>query len=133
MAHTIPQPITELQAFCANCPAAQEVTALLAELGFRLAFQMEEQRDHSGQLPPLPAQYHFKDEASGTEVIFLAGRDFPMNEDGGTLPPHASRFWLYVGAGTQAFGEAMTILARAYRLTWQNPSTLDSGEREEVA
>ena len=34
---------------------------------------MDEQRDRSGQLPPLPAQYHYKDDTHGTEVIYLAG------------------------------------------------------------
>ena len=37
------QPATELEAFCATCPPAEEVTALLAMLGFQLDFQMDEQ------------------------------------------------------------------------------------------
>ncbi len=60
--HT-PSPVTERHAFCATCPSPQEVTALLAKLGFRLAFQMEAQDDlKSGErLPALPSQYHYRD------------------------------------------------------------------------
>lgn len=133
MPHAKRQPATDLEAFCSTCPAAQEVTALLADLGFRLGFQMEEQRDHSGLLPPLPAQYHYKNDASGTEVIFLAGRDFPMNEDGSSLPPHASRFWLYVGADAQAFESVASMLAPAYHFTWCDSSESETPEQEEVA
>jgi hypothetical protein len=131
MPHDRPQPATELEAFCATCPAAQDVTTHLATLGFHLEFQMEEQRDHSGQLPPLPAQYHYKDDAHGTEVIFLAGRDFPMHDDGCTLPPHASRFWLYAGADTQTCQLVASTLALHWRLTWRDPST--QARQEEVA
>src|SRR5947209_19330654 len=95
------QPATELGAFCATCPALEDVTALLARLGFHLGFHMDEQHDHTYELPPLAAQYHYKD-AHGTEVIYLAGRDYPLNDDGSILPPHASRFWLYLGANVQA-------------------------------
>jgi hypothetical protein len=133
MPHARPQPAAELEAFCPTCPAAQDVTAMLARLGFRLEFQMDEQRDHSGQLPPLPAQYHYKDDAHSTEVIYLAGRDFPMNEDGHTLPPHASRFWLYVGADVQAFHVAMSTLALSYHFTWRGSSEDAAPEQEEVA
>ena len=131
MLHARLQPATELEAFCSTCPAAQDVTALLTGLGFRLEFQMDEQRDHSGQLPPLPAQYHYKDDAHGTEVIYLAGRDFPMNEDGHTLPPHASRFWLYAGADAQAFQSVASALVLAYQFTWGDPSAQTA--RQEVA
>ncbi len=124
------QPASELEAFCATCPAPEEVTTLLAKLGFHLEFQMDEQCDHPYELPPLPAQYHYKD-ASGTEVIYLAGRDFPMNEDGDTLPPHASRFWLYAGADVQAFQLAASTLALHWRLAWCDPSA--QAVREEVA
>src|SRR5258708_27483403 len=80
---------TDLEAFCATCPPAEDVTALLAKLGFHLDFHMDDQRDHKYELPPLAAQYHYKD-AHGTEVIYLAGRAFPMNDDGVALPYHAS-------------------------------------------
>jgi hypothetical protein len=128
-----PQPATGLEAFCSTCPAAQDVTALLARLGFRLEFQMDEQRDHSGLLPPLPAQYHYKNDAHGTQVIFLAGRDFPVNEDGGTLPSHASRFWLYEGADAQAFESVATMLGLTYQFTWRDSSEDAAPEQEEVA
>ena len=133
MPHARSLPATELEAFCSTCPAALDVTALLAKLGLRLEFQMDEQRDHSGQLPPLPAQYHYKDDAHGTEVIFLVGRDFPMNDDGCTLPPHASRFWVYAGADTSAFGLVASTLAVTYHFTWRDPSEDAVPEQEEVA
>ena len=38
---------TELEAFCAACPPAEDVTTLLAKLGFHLDFQMDEQRDQA--------------------------------------------------------------------------------------
>jgi hypothetical protein len=131
MPHIRPQPATELEAFCSTCPAALEVTALLARLGFRLAFQKDEQPDRSSQLPPLPAQYHYKDEALGTEVIFLAGRDTPL--EGEVFPFHASRFWLYEGADAQAFQDALTTLALAFQITWRDLSQADVPERVEVA
>src|SRR5258706_16403175 len=112
---------TEREAFCATCPPAADVTALLATLGFRLDFQMDAQRSHDSHLPPLPAQYHYKDASSGTEVIYLAGRDMAL--DGKPLPPHASRFWLYAGADTETFTLALSTLALHYRLAWCVPST----------
>ena len=115
------QPATELEAFCATCPPAEEVTTVLAKLGFHLDFQMDEQRDHPYELPPLAAQYHYKD-AHGTEVIYLAGRDLPMNEDGYALPPHDSRFWLYAGGNAQTFQVVAATLALQWRLTWCDPS-----------
>ena len=122
--------LTELEAFCATCPAPEEVTMLLVKLGFHLEFQMDEQRDHPYELPPLPAQYHYKD-ASGTEVIYLAGRDYPLNEDGYSLPPHASRFWLYMGANAQAYQLAASTLALQWQLAWCDPSA--QAMQEEVA
>ncbi len=132
MPQTKPHPATELEAFCATCPAAAEVCELLAQLGFHLEFQLGEQRDHRSQLPPLPAQFHFKD-THGTEVIYLAGRDFPLNEDGAALPPHASRFWLYAGAHLQAFQQARSRLSLSYHLTWRNLSEEAAPAQEEVA
>ena len=123
------QSTTELEAFCATCPPPQEVSALLAKLGFHLDFQMDEQHAHQYELPPLPAQYHYKDAAHGTEVIYLAGRDIAL--DGEAFPFHASRFWLYVGADTGAFTRIMTRLSLQYRLTWSKPHALAS--RKEVA
>lgn len=119
---------TDLEAFCATCPPAEDVTALLAKLGFRLDFHMEEQRDHQYELPPLAAQYHFKD-AHGTEVIYLAGRDTPL--EGEIFPFHASRFWLFAGADVQAFQLAMSTLALSYHFTWRAPC--ECATHEEVA
>ena len=124
------QPATELEAFCATCPPADDVTTLLVKLAFHLDFQMGEQRDHPYELPPLAAQYHYKD-ASGTEAIYLAGRGYPPNEDGYSLPPHASRFWLYAGADVQAFQLAACTLALQWRLAWCDPSA--QAVQEEVA
>jgi hypothetical protein len=127
--HT-PQPATELHAFCATCPPAEDVTALLSKLGFHLDFQMEEQRDHQYELPPLPAQFHFTD-LEGTEVMYLAGRDFPLNDEGESLPSHASRFWLYAGAQREVFQRAMSNLALAFQFTWRVPC--EDATYEEVA
>jgi hypothetical protein len=119
MKPAIPQPATERDAFCATCPSVADVTALLATLGFRLDFQLDAQPSHTSPLPPLPAQYHYKD-ACGTEVIYLAGRDLAL--DGQSLPPHASRFWLYTGADSEAFTLVRSTLAQRYRLVWRDPS-----------
>jgi hypothetical protein len=109
----------EREAFCATCPPVADVTALLATLGFRLDFQMDAQPSHTSPLSPLPAQYHYKD-ACGTEVIYLAGRDMAL--DGKSLPPHASRFWLYAGADSEAFILTLSTLAGHYRLVWRDSS-----------
>ena len=115
------QPVTEERgAFCPTCPPAEDVTALLATLGLHLDFQLDAQRSHTSHLPPLPAQYHYTD-AFGTEVIYLAGRDLAL--DGQSLPPHASRFWLYAGADAEAFTFVLSTLAQRYRLVWRDPST----------
>jgi hypothetical protein len=132
MPHRTPSPATELHAFCTTCPPAEEVTALLAKLGFRLTFQMEAQDDlRSGiPLPALPAQYHYKD-AYGTEVLYLAGTDTPL--EGEDYPPHASRFWLYAGAQRGVFRQAMSSLALAFQFTWRDPAELDVLAQQEVA
>ena len=129
--NTKPQPATELEAFCATCPPPQDVTALLAKMGFRLAFQMEAQDDLKAvvHLPALPAQYHYKD-ASGAEVIYLAGRDTPL-EGGEVFPFHASRFWLYPGANAQGFQLARSMLALSFQLSWTDPS--EPAIQQEVA
>ena len=129
MPHTRLQPATELEAFCSTCPAAEDITALLTRLGFQLEFQMDEQRSHTSQLPPLPAQYHYRD-AYGTEVIYLAGRDTPLEEE--AYPLHASRFWLYAGAHAQAHHLTLSTLTLTYQLAWRDPSERAT-QREEVA
>jgi len=124
------QSTTELHGFCTTCPPAEDVAALLARLGFRLAFQMEAQDDlkSAEHLPALPAQHHYKD-AFGTEVLYLAGRDTPL--EGESYPRHASRFWLYAGAHPQAFQLAQTRLSLAYQFTWH--VHCDDATHEEVA
>ena len=101
---------------------------MLATLGFHLDFKLDAQRSHTSPLLPLPAQYHYQD-ACGTEVIYLAGRDMAL--DGKSLPPHASRFWLYAGANAQAFQLAALTLALHWRLAWCDPSA--QALQEEVA
>src|SRR6266852_6345047 len=127
---TTPQPATEVEAFCPTCPPVEEVSALLAKLGFHLAFQMEARDDLKTlvHLPALPAQYHYKD-AHGTEVIHLAGCDTDL--EGEVFPFHASRFWLYPGANVQAFQLALSTLALSYQFTWRAPC--EYAEHEEVA
>jgi hypothetical protein len=60
---TKPPPAIELEAFCATCPPAEEVSALLTSLGLTPTFQMEARDDLKTlvHLPALPAQYHYKD------------------------------------------------------------------------
>ena len=62
------------------------------------------------QVPALPAQYHYKKDGCGTEVIYLAGRDTPL-EEGEVFPLHASRFWLSAGADAQAFQRTLSTLS----------------------
>src|SRR5947209_18482926 len=79
---------TDLTAFCATCPAAEEVTEVLTPLGFALVYQMESDEDQAYlHLAPLPAQFHYRDN-QGAEVIYLAGVD---QEDAQPAPPHATR------------------------------------------
>jgi len=125
---TKPQPATELEAFCTTCPPAEQVSVLLATLGFTLAFHMDAVQSPCAEVPPLPAQYHYKD-ACGTEVIYLAGRDTPL--EGEVFPFHASRFWLYTGTDAQAFRLTMSTLALSYRFTWRVPC--EDAAHEEVA
>jgi hypothetical protein len=124
-------PAAELHAFCSTCPPAEDVTALLAKLGFRLVFQMDAQNDLKSvvYLPALPAQYHYRD-AYGTEVLFLAGRDTAL--EGEAFPLHASRFWLYTGAHVQAHQLTLSTLTLTYLLAWHDPSERAT-HQEEVA
>ncbi len=110
----------DLEAFCANCPAVQEVTSFLQTLGFELSFHMDvDDSPAYEQLPPLPAQFHFRDKL-GNEVIYLAGRDVPL--DGVPLPEHASRFWAYPGADAVAYRHLASVLAIKWNLAWR-PTT----------
>ncbi len=108
-------PTTDLTAFCATCPSADEVTAALDPLGFTLVFQMKADDDQAYlHLAPLPAQFHYRDHC-GTEVIYLAGVD---SEDEQPAPRHASRFWLYGGADENAHKQTAQVLTTTWALTW---------------
>lgn len=115
----------ELTAFCTSCPDPKDVAGTLEELGFRLTFQMAAQCAVSAPLlTPLPAQFHYRDDA-GTEVLYLAGKDAPSLGDDGELeldlcrsPEHTSRFWLSPGASPLAAGRALHTLAAGYHLSW---------------
>ncbi len=119
----------ELAAFCAVQPTSEEVSALLAKLGFHLTFEMAEQRSDRLLLPPLPAQYHYEDKA-GTEVIYLAGRDYPLYEEDGAhdYPVHASRFWLACGSDRQAFNLVTNTLSLTWGLVWQPTSIFEESD-----
>jgi hypothetical protein len=122
---------TDLAAFCAVQPTQEEVSALLAKLGFHLVFQMDEQRSDRLLLPPLPAQYHFQD-ATKTEVVYLAGRDYALYEDGARdFPPHASRFWLTCGADQQKFQTTQAMLTLQWGLVWQPVNDVEESDSED--
>jgi hypothetical protein len=130
-AQCLPTACINLSAFCPVRPEPDEVGALLGKLGFRLVFQMDEQRDHASLLPSLPAQYHYRDE-SGTEAIYLTGRDFPLHEDGrNAYPPHQSRFWLSCGANQQAFTLTAATLSLAWDFAWQPESPDNESDDDE--
>jgi hypothetical protein len=113
------------EAFCATCPAVQDVTDWLQGYGFRLIFEMAAITSYKyTQMPPLPAQYHFVDRHN-TEVIFLAGRDRSM--DGQRYPPHASRWWISPGADQGVCQQVARALALRWSLDWQH-STADAHE-----
>jgi hypothetical protein len=109
----------DLEAFCATCPSAEEVTTLLQAVGFALTFYMDAVPSACAGVPPLPAQYHYRDRR-GSEVIFLAGRDADL--DGIQLPEHASRFWLYPGADVEVARWIAHVLAVKWSLAWQHLS-----------
>ncbi len=112
--------MTDLHAFCPTCPAPEEVTSVLQELGFRLSFQMDIiVYPAYSQLLDLPAQYHYRDE-QGTEVIYLHGRD--TDPDGLPLPEHASRFWVYCGRDERAYRRIAKVLVHRWACTWRRLS-----------
>jgi hypothetical protein len=123
MAHT---QACDLEAFCATCPSAEEVTGVLKAVGFALAFHMDAVPSACVEVPPLPAQYHYRDRR-GSEVIFLAGPD--ADPDGAPLPEHASRFWLYPGTDAQVARWVAHVLAVKWLLTWR----AESPARQHVA
>lgn len=110
--------LTELEAFCLECPPDNEVTALLAGLGFHLVFEMPAQiyPEHANT-PDLPAQYHYRDQ-HGTELIYLAGKD-SNEQDKPHLPQHASRWWLYPGSSQYSYNLAMQTLSSKWKMKWE--------------
>ncbi len=107
--------LAELHAFANACPAYTEVTEILAGLGFSLVFSMQAVPPPRKGTPHLPAQYHYKD-GSGTEVIFLAGKD--SGEEGRWITPHASRFWIYPGRSQYCYNLVMQELTKRWKLEW---------------
>ena len=75
----------------------------------------------NADIPPLAAQFHLSG-PQGSEVIYLAGPDRPN----ASLPPHASRFWVYSGASPAFAQQAMQVLSRTWSLTWQETNLLDT-------
>lgn len=114
------------EAFCETCPDPQQVTEVLAELGFSLDFQMDAiiPAKYSATAP-LPAQYHYKTH-DGCEIIYLAGKDRP--EQGQILPKHASRFWAYSGAHPMLYQQVLQVLASTWSFAWDEvqPSSSQS-------
>ncbi|SRR6266487_445904 len=110
----------ELEAFCRACPCVEEVSAVLQGLGFSLVFHMAVVVSAaSSHTSPLPAQFHYRD-AHGTEVIYLAGRDAPM--DGERFPAHASRGWLSAGGDPAACQHIAQVLTERWSLIWRSCS-----------
>ena|SRR5258708_40257229 len=126
----MPKPIRDLEAFCETCPAEADVTAALQMLGFHLEFQMGAiPASCIHGVPALPPQYHYTDDYA-TEVVYLAGRDVPL--EGERYPLHASRFWLWSGAKPEAYQRAASLLANKWHLTWLL-SEPDSANQQDIA
>lgn len=115
---TSPQDVTEgVTAFCATCPAPEEVSHVLAQWGFQLVFQLPAMiGPPSSATASLPAQYHYHD-AMSTEVIYLAGRDPDQGHQ--RLPAHASRWWLYRGHDAALVPLTAQRLSTCWPLIWQ--------------
>lgn len=123
----------EHSAFCRTCPLSDDVTTLLARFGLKLIYSrpVEKRQQYRG-LPPLPAQFHYEDDW-GTQVLFLAGPDNPCLADDDdeeetsplsrSYPPHASRFWIIVGAHPLRACRIQEELATRFGLHWDAPHT----------
>ncbi len=113
----------ELSAFCSTCPDPADVTRILAELGFRLTFHMPAK---GPAFERIPAQYHYRLDGDGCEVIYLAGKDLP--DEGERFPKHQSRFWVYGGADLSVVERVTQTLAARWSFTWQS-LPLTTGKR----
>ncbi len=105
-----------LEAFCYTRPDVETVTTFLKARGFSLVYQMKAYPSPYHTIPALPAQYHYQD-SCGTEVLYLAGRDF-FNEDGVKLPPHCSRWWLYPGRDPEEAASVTQALTAQWFMMW---------------
>ena len=108
--------LVDLEAFCSECPLVENVTKILEELGFRLAFHLESKTFAKRGKATLPAQYHYRD-AHGTELIFLAGKDY-AEQDMPRLPVHASRWWLYPSLSQYSYNLVAQTLSAKFGLNW---------------
>jgi hypothetical protein len=119
----------ECSTFCTTCPRPEEVSNVLASLGFALDFTMPAEDEGAYMhLPPLPAQFHYEG-PGGVRVIYLAGPDVAL--DGECCPEHESRFWLYGGHDQAVFQQVASMLAVRWSLSWQHGCS--SSSLEDVA
>jgi hypothetical protein len=105
-----------LEAFCFALPDVKDVTAFLCPMGFSLVYQMKAFPAPFHGVPALPAQYHYQDH-NGTQVIYLAGKDF-FSEDGLKLPPHLSRWWMYPGQSHEEAVKVVQVLTARWLMAW---------------
>ncbi|WP_376793792.1 hypothetical protein [Thermogemmatispora sp.] len=95
-------------------PRRASVHRLLMQEGYQLAFWLPAFRE-----PCLPAQYHYRD-ATGTEVIWLAGPDPVLREQDPSTPAHRSRFWVYANRrDPRRADEIRERLRRAWGVLWK--------------
>ncbi|HVB20582.1 MAG TPA: hypothetical protein VNG51_01370 [Ktedonobacteraceae bacterium] len=121
----MPQEPTEYSAFSPTCHQVQHVTAALISLGFHLTFTLPAHTYKAA--PPVPAQYHYEDTYS-TEVIYLAGKDTPLDND--VFPLHASRFLAYPGSHPPAFRTMKRTLTVLFLCSWIESSKLQRQRQE---
>ncbi len=104
-----------ISGYCDVCPTSAEVQAVLGPLGFRQTFALDAQPAGIEE-SAAPAQFYFED-AVGTQVCFLAGRD--TSRRGSRLPPHASRFLIYAGGFPSVVAGVRAALEQRWSLLWQ--------------
>lgn len=92
-----------------------DVQNVLRPLGFVQTFALPAQPARYGD-PAEPAQHHFEDSRTGTQVVFLAGRD--MSRKGNRLPPHQSCFLVYIGADPSILTRVRLALAQHWTCSW---------------